>query len=72
MNRNNETKEPIKRSRIKLAWLLGATATISVLLYWELLGLLYVGATFAMCALFIVVAFSNLKTGLSETDGKEG
>ena len=45
---------------------------VVALFYWELPGLLYVLATLAMCALFIVVAFSDLKTGDNEMDGNEG
>ena len=72
MKRKKETRVSIKRSRTKLAWLLGAPVVIFVLLYWELPGLLYVLATLAMCALFIVVAFADLQTGHSEIDGNEG
>ena len=72
MKRNNETKGSIKRSQSKLAWLLGVTAVVFVLLYWELPGLLYVLSTLAMCALFIVVAFSDLEMGHNEIDGEEG
>ena len=72
MNRKDETTAPMKRSRTRLAWLLGATAVVVVLLYWELPGLLYVLSTLTMCALFIVVAFSNLENGNSEMGGNEG
>lgn len=72
MKRNNETRVLIKRRRSKLAWLLGTTAVVIGLLYWELAGLLYVLATLAMVALFIVVAFADLETGHHEIDGNEG
>ena len=72
MKRNNETKEPTKRTQSILAWLLGATAVVFALLYWELPGLLYVLSTLAMTALFIVVAFSDLEKGHSEIAGKDG
>ena len=65
-------RKPINRSRSKFAWLLGVTAVVFALLYWELPGLLYVLSTLAMCALFIVVAFSDLKTSDNEIDGNEG
>ena len=66
MKRNYETKEPIKGSRNKLVWLLGVTAVVFVLLYWELPGLLYVLSTLAMCALFIVVVFTDLETDIAK------
>ena len=72
MKRKNKTRVPMKRSRTRLAWLLGALAVIFVLLYWELSALLYVVSTLAMCALFIVVAFADLEKGHSELDGNEG
>ena len=72
MNRKDETTVPMKPSRTRLASLLGATTVVFVLLYWELPGLLYVLSTVAMCALFIVVAFSNLEKGNSEIGGNEG
>jgi hypothetical protein len=65
-------REPIKRSRSKFAWLLGVTAVVFALLYRELPGLLYVLSTLAMCALFIVVAFSDLKTSDSGNRWKRG
>ena len=72
MNRKDETTVPMKPSRTRLASLLGATTVVVVLLYWELPGLLYVLSTVAMCALFIVAAFSNLEKGTSEIGGNEG
>ena len=70
MKRNNKTK-PIRRSRMKLAWLLAVTSVVFGLLYWELPGLLYVFSTLAMCALFVVVAFSDLKAGSDEIRREE-
>ena len=71
MKRNNERRVPKKRSRSKPVWLLGIAAVVFVLLYWELSGLLYVVSTLAICVLFIVVAFSDLKKGHNEIDQEE-
>ena len=68
MKRYAKTKEPIKRSGSKFVWLLGVTAVVFALLYWELPGLLYVLSTLAMCALFMVVAFSDLKREMTKRE----
>ncbi|HEY9500067.1 MAG TPA: hypothetical protein VIR01_00405 [Pyrinomonadaceae bacterium] len=60
MNRNTRRSKQ-KKSLRKFAWLLGATAAICALLYWEQTALLYVVSTLAMCGLMLVVAFSKLK-----------
>ena len=49
-----------RRHRRKFFWLFAAAA-VSALLYAEQIAVLYVLATFAMCGLLIVVAFSNLE-----------
>ena len=49
-----------RRRRRKFFWLFAAAA-VSALLFAEQIALLYVLATFAMCGLLIVVAFSNLE-----------
>ena len=56
---------------MKPAWLLAAASVVFGLLYWELPGLLYVFSTLAMCALFVVVAFSDLTAGSDEMDREE-
>lgn len=71
MKRNTKAKIT-KTSGSKLVWLMGAAGVVFALLYWELSGLLYVLSTLALCAFFIVVAFSDLETGLNEIDGNEG
>lgn len=58
MRRN--TKSRIRRYR-KFAWIFGLSAIVIALLYWEQVAVLYVLSTLAMCALLLVVAFSNLE-----------
>lgn len=50
-----------KPSYRKFAWIFGTSATVIALLYWEQVGVLFVLSTLAMCALLLVVAFSNLE-----------
>jgi hypothetical protein len=45
----------------KFAWIFGTSAIVISLLYWEQAAVLYVLATLAVCALLLVVAFSNLE-----------
>ena len=49
-----------RRRHRKFLWLFAAAAVFA-LLYAEQIAVLYVLATFAMCGLLIVVAFSNLE-----------
>ena len=49
-----------KRYR-KFAWIIGTSAIVIALLYWEQAAVLYVLSTLAMCALLLIVAFSNLE-----------
>ena len=49
------------RRRRRFAWIFGASATVIALLYWEQTAALYIVSTLAMCALMLVVAFSNLE-----------
>ena len=49
------------RRRRRFAWIFGASATVIALLYWEQTAALYILSTLAMCALMLVVAFSNLE-----------
>jgi hypothetical protein len=63
----------VRKSRgRKLGWLTGGAAVIFALLYWEQPLLLYVLSTLGICALFLVVAFANLKTENGELDGNDG
>ena len=45
----------------KFAWIFGTSAIAISLLYWEQAAALYVLSTLALCALLLVVAFSNLE-----------
>ena len=45
----------------KFAWIFGTSAIVISLLYWEQAAVLYVLAILAVCALLLVVAFSNLE-----------
>ena len=58
MRRNSKSR---KRRYRKFAWIFGASAMVIALLYWEQAAVLYVLSTLAMCALLLVVAFSNLE-----------
>ena len=49
-----------KRYR-KFAWIIGTSAIVITLLYWEQVAVLYVLSTLAMCTLLLIVAFSNLE-----------
>jgi len=59
VRRNNHLR---KRRYRKLAWIFGTSAIVISLLYWEQAAALYVLSTLAMCAVLLVVAFSNLET----------
>lgn len=63
-----KTRVPGRRSRRRPVWLLFVAVVVFVLLYWELSGLLYVVSTLAICVLFIVVAFADLKKEHNEID----
>ena len=58
VRRNNYLR---KRRDRKFAWIFGASAIVIALLYWEQAAALYVLSTVAMCAVLLVVAFSNLE-----------
>ena len=58
MRRNNRNRS--KRRR-KFAWIFAASAIVLALLYWEQAAILYVLSTLAICALLLVVMFSNLE-----------
>ncbi|HKY43794.1 MAG TPA: hypothetical protein VJM50_11945 [Pyrinomonadaceae bacterium] len=58
MRRNSKLR---KRRYRKFAWIFGSSAIVIALLYWEQAAVLYVLLTLAMCAVLLVVAFSNLE-----------
>ncbi len=61
MRRNRKSRISSKQRYRKFAWILGPTAIVVALLYWEQAAILYVLSTLVMCALLLVVAFSNLE-----------
>ena len=50
-----------KRRYRKVAWIFGTSGVVIALLYWEQAAVLYVLSTLAICALLLVVMFSNLE-----------
>ena len=60
MRRNSKSRIGKRRYR-KFAWIFGSSAIVIALLYWEQAAVLYVLSTLAMCALLLVVMFSNLE-----------
>ena len=54
-------RKGLKRRYRKFAWIFGTSAIVIALLYWEQAAVLYVLSTVAMCAVLLVVAFSNLE-----------
>ncbi len=50
----------MRRNR-KFFWIFGTGAIVIALLYWEQAAVLYVLSTLAICALLLVVMFSNLE-----------
>ena len=61
MRRNSKSRISFKRRYRKFAWIFGSSAIVIALLYWEQAAVLYVLSTLAMCAVLLVVAFSNLE-----------
>ena len=61
MRRNSKSRISLKRRYRNFAGVFGSTAIVVSLLYWEQAAVLYVLSTLAMCALLLVVAFSNLE-----------
>lgn len=61
VRRNSKSRISFKRRYRKFVWIFGSTAIVIALLYWEQAAVLYVLSTLAMCALLLVVAFSNLE-----------
>jgi Flp pilus assembly protein TadB len=61
VRRNSKSRVSLKRRYRKFAWIFCSTAIVIALLYWEQAAMLYALSTLAMCALLLVVAFSNLE-----------
>jgi len=61
VRRNSKSRISFKRRYRNFAGVFGSTAIVVALLYWEQAAVLYVLSTWAMCALLLVVAFSNLE-----------
>jgi hypothetical protein len=61
MRRKRKSRITFGRRRRRFAWLFGASVTFIALLYWEQTAALYILSILAMCALMLVVAFSNLE-----------
>jgi Flp pilus assembly protein TadB len=61
VRRNSKSRISFKRRYRKFAWIFGSSAIVIALLYWEQAAVLYVLSTLAMCALLVVVMFSNLE-----------
>jgi len=63
VRRNRRSIIDLKRRYRKFGWIFGSSAMVIALLYWEQAAMLYVLSTLAMCAVLLVVAFSNLEAG---------
>jgi hypothetical protein len=61
VRRNRKSRTSLKRRYRKFAWIFGSTGIVIALLYWEQAAVLYVLSTLAICALLLVIAFSNLE-----------
>ena len=61
MTRKRKSTISFGRRRRRFAWIFGASATVIALMYWEQTAVLYILSTLALCALMLVVAFSNLE-----------
>ena len=61
MRRNRRSRIGVKRRYRKFVWIFGASAIVLALLYWEQAALIYALSTLAICALLVVVMFSNLE-----------
>lgn len=57
----SETKTNLSRRTIALIWLVAVAIVIGVLIYLELIAVLYVLATVALVALLLIVGFSDLE-----------
>lgn len=61
MRRNGRSRVGLRRRYRKFIWIFGTSAFVIALLYWEQAAVLYVLSTLAICALLLVVMFSNLE-----------
>ena len=61
MRRKGKSRIRSKQRYRKFVWIFGLSAIVIALLYWEQAAMLYLLSTLAMCALLLVVAFSNLE-----------
>jgi hypothetical protein len=61
VRRNRKSRISFKRRYRKFAWIFGSSAIVIAPLYWEQAAVLYVLSTLAVCALLLVVTFSNLE-----------
>jgi len=57
----NKSRKGLKRRYRKFAWIFGSSAIVIALLYWEQAAVLYVLSTLALCAMLLLVMFSNLE-----------
>lgn len=56
-----ETQQKFSRRMIALFWLLAVAILIGVLIYFQLIAVLYVLATIGLVALMLLVGFSDLE-----------
>ncbi|HYK22299.1 MAG TPA: hypothetical protein VEV42_16280 [Pyrinomonadaceae bacterium] len=61
MRLKNKSRKGLKRRYRKFAWIFGSSAIVIALLYWEQAAVLYVLSTLALCAMLLLVMFSNLE-----------
>lgn len=61
MRRNSKSRIGLIRRYRKVAWIFSSSAIVIALLYWEQAAVLYVLSTLAICAVLLVVAFSDLE-----------
>ena len=61
MRRNTISRTGLKGPYRKSVWIFGGSAIVIALLYWEQAAVLFVLSTLAICALLLVVMFSNLE-----------
>ena len=61
VRRNSKSRKGLERRYRKFAWIFGTSAIVVALLYWEQAAVLYVLSTLALCAMLLLVMFSNLE-----------
>ena len=72
LSQENRTTGGRDGGRRTFAWVSGASAAVSAMLYWEQAALLYALSTLAMCGLLLVVAFSDLEGRDKELNKPDG